>query len=133
VLTGKAGAGTDYLLAISILVTRLGGHLAFRQVVCLLQGAGRIYIVTRSCRRLFSFVLACRPNLSYSPLSGLASSATPLEVRRLSSGDSLSGAFENPQGFDAIGTTTPLAEIFLRPQSRNLFRNNGLAAESQDS
>jgi hypothetical protein len=34
-----------------------------------------------------------------------------------------SSAFENPQGFCAIGTATPFPEILLRPQGRNLFRH----------
>jgi len=35
----------------------------------------------------------------------------------------LSSAFENPQGFGAIGTATPFLKILLGTQSRNLFRH----------
>jgi hypothetical protein len=36
---------------------------------------------------------------------------------------SASSAFENPQGFGAIGTATSFTEILLGTQSRNLFRH----------
>jgi hypothetical protein len=39
------------------------------------------------------------------------------------SGIPLSSAFENPQGFGAIGTATPFPKILLGTQSRNLFRH----------
>lgn len=35
----------------------------------------------------------------------------------------LSSAFENPQGFGAVGTATPFPKILLGTQSRNLFRH----------